>query len=236
MTPRPDLTEAVVAAWKTNNRVTVFLFENLPAELWPMAVPGMSRRTVRMIAVFVSVAVVAGIFVGQPVPFIAVAVLGAIVIVPLGYAYVGLVMLLRRTICIVLAIVMASLACSGISTAQTRGVSSVTAAAGVAFKSAGEIGQCCGPFRSGLERSRAVWVAGGVSRRALPRVNIDVEAVWAREPRYTAFVLRCNGDSPERVLPRFYLCITCPEGSVLTRAQRTNRHRRNRAEAAHESR
>jgi uncharacterized damage-inducible protein DinB len=50
MTPRLDLADAVIAAWKTNNRVTMFLFENLPSELWPMAVPGMSRRTVRMIA------------------------------------------------------------------------------------------------------------------------------------------------------------------------------------------
>jgi uncharacterized damage-inducible protein DinB len=50
MTPRPDLADAVVAAWETNNRVTVFLFENLPSELWSMVVPGMSRRTVRMIA------------------------------------------------------------------------------------------------------------------------------------------------------------------------------------------
>lgn len=37
-------------AWKTNNRVTVFLFENLPAELWSAAVPGAPRRSVRMIA------------------------------------------------------------------------------------------------------------------------------------------------------------------------------------------
>jgi uncharacterized damage-inducible protein DinB len=50
MAPGFDLTDAVVAAWKTNNRVTVFLFENLPSELWPMQVPGMPRRTVRMIA------------------------------------------------------------------------------------------------------------------------------------------------------------------------------------------
>jgi uncharacterized damage-inducible protein DinB len=53
MTSRPatlDLADAVVAAWKTNNRVTEFLFEMLPAELWPMEVPGTSRRTVRMIA------------------------------------------------------------------------------------------------------------------------------------------------------------------------------------------
>jgi len=50
MTPGFDPTDAVVAAWKTNNRVTVFLFENLPSELWPMEVPGIPRRTVRMIA------------------------------------------------------------------------------------------------------------------------------------------------------------------------------------------
>ena len=50
MAPRPDLGDAVVAAWKTNNQVTVFLFESLPVEVWPLAVPGMPRRTVRMIA------------------------------------------------------------------------------------------------------------------------------------------------------------------------------------------
>lgn len=37
-------------AWRTNNRVTIFLFENLPRELWGAAIPGASRRTVRMIA------------------------------------------------------------------------------------------------------------------------------------------------------------------------------------------
>lgn len=40
----------LIAAWRTNNRVTVFLLENLPAELWSGAVPGAPRRTVRMIA------------------------------------------------------------------------------------------------------------------------------------------------------------------------------------------
>ena len=50
MTQDVDLADAVVAAWKTSNRVTLFLFENLPSELWPMTVPGTSRRTVRMIA------------------------------------------------------------------------------------------------------------------------------------------------------------------------------------------
>ncbi len=37
-------------AWRTNNRVTVFLVEHLPHELWGAKVPGAPRRTVRMIA------------------------------------------------------------------------------------------------------------------------------------------------------------------------------------------
>lgn|SRR5262249_54164520 len=49
-TPRLDLGDAVVAAWKTNDRATAFLFENLPAPLWPLAVAGAPRRTVRTIA------------------------------------------------------------------------------------------------------------------------------------------------------------------------------------------
>jgi len=41
---------ALVAAWRTNNRVTMYLVENLPAELWSKAIPGVPRRTVGMIA------------------------------------------------------------------------------------------------------------------------------------------------------------------------------------------
>jgi len=46
----PDLRETILAAWRTNNRVTVFLVENLPSPLWGASVPGAPRRTVRMIA------------------------------------------------------------------------------------------------------------------------------------------------------------------------------------------
>jgi hypothetical protein len=56
----------------------------------------MFRAPLLMVATFVTVSVATGIVVGQPVPFLAVGVLGAIVIIPLGYAYVGLVMLLRE--------------------------------------------------------------------------------------------------------------------------------------------
>jgi uncharacterized damage-inducible protein DinB len=45
-----SLRDAILGAWKTNNRVTVYLVEQLPAELWEAAVPGAPRRTVRMIA------------------------------------------------------------------------------------------------------------------------------------------------------------------------------------------
>jgi uncharacterized damage-inducible protein DinB len=41
---------ALVDAWRTNNRVTTYLIENLPLELWSMPVPGSPRRTVRAIA------------------------------------------------------------------------------------------------------------------------------------------------------------------------------------------
>ena len=44
---QPDM---LLDAWRTNNRVTVFLFENLPRELWEATVPGAPRRSVRMIA------------------------------------------------------------------------------------------------------------------------------------------------------------------------------------------
>ena len=48
MTVSKDLDDgrALIAAWETNNRVTMFLVENLPLELWFMNVPRYPRRTV----------------------------------------------------------------------------------------------------------------------------------------------------------------------------------------------
>jgi uncharacterized damage-inducible protein DinB len=40
----------LIAAWRTNHRVTIYLIENLPAQLWSQQVPGNPRRTVRTIA------------------------------------------------------------------------------------------------------------------------------------------------------------------------------------------
>ena len=40
----------LIDAWHTSHRVTVYLIENLPTELWSMSVPGSSRRTIRSIA------------------------------------------------------------------------------------------------------------------------------------------------------------------------------------------
>lgn len=42
--------QALIDAWRTNNRVTVYLIENLPLELWSMNIPGSSRRTIRSLA------------------------------------------------------------------------------------------------------------------------------------------------------------------------------------------
>ncbi len=47
---RDVLRKALLDTWRTNHRVTIFLFENLPDELWPQKIPGAPRRTVRMIA------------------------------------------------------------------------------------------------------------------------------------------------------------------------------------------
>ena len=46
----PDLTETILAAWRTNNQVDVFLVEHIPAALWAAPVPGVPRKTIRMLA------------------------------------------------------------------------------------------------------------------------------------------------------------------------------------------
>jgi uncharacterized damage-inducible protein DinB len=46
----PEFRDMILAAWRTNDRVTVFLVEHLPAPLWEASVPGAPRRTIRMIA------------------------------------------------------------------------------------------------------------------------------------------------------------------------------------------
>src|SRR4029079_724475 len=47
---KDDSGQQLIDAWLTNHRVTVFLINNLPRELWSKTVPGSPRRTVRMIA------------------------------------------------------------------------------------------------------------------------------------------------------------------------------------------
>jgi len=41
--------QSLIAAWRTNNRVTAYLIENLPPALWSKPVPGSPRQTVRTI-------------------------------------------------------------------------------------------------------------------------------------------------------------------------------------------
>jgi uncharacterized damage-inducible protein DinB len=50
MKSAPDQREKLLDAWRTNNRVTMFLVEHLPRELWAATVPGAPRKSVRMIA------------------------------------------------------------------------------------------------------------------------------------------------------------------------------------------
>ncbi len=44
------LQDSVRNAWRINDRTTTFLVEGLPEELWPMALPGAPRRTIRSVA------------------------------------------------------------------------------------------------------------------------------------------------------------------------------------------
>jgi uncharacterized damage-inducible protein DinB len=46
----PDLSETILAAWRTNNRVTTNLILQLPDRVWNACVPAVERRTVRTIA------------------------------------------------------------------------------------------------------------------------------------------------------------------------------------------
>lgn len=50
MSATPNLRDTILAAWRTNSRVTSYLVERIPAALWDAAIPGVPRRTVRTIA------------------------------------------------------------------------------------------------------------------------------------------------------------------------------------------
>lgn len=45
-----DLRESLLAAWRTNNRVTTQLIEGLPLAVWELSVPGVPQRTIRAMA------------------------------------------------------------------------------------------------------------------------------------------------------------------------------------------
>lgn len=44
-----ELPEAILQSWRTGSRATRFLVEGLPDEVWGEKLPGMPRRTIRMI-------------------------------------------------------------------------------------------------------------------------------------------------------------------------------------------
>ncbi|MGE5716353.1 MAG: DinB family protein [Acidobacteriota bacterium] len=49
MPPARDLAGTIVAAWRTNHRVTVFLVSRLPTAVWTAPIPGTPRKTIRML-------------------------------------------------------------------------------------------------------------------------------------------------------------------------------------------
>ena len=45
-----DFRKAILNTWKTTNRITIFLIEHIPEDLWNEKVPRASKRTIGMIA------------------------------------------------------------------------------------------------------------------------------------------------------------------------------------------
>lgn len=45
-----DPGDMILASWATSNRVTLYLLEQLPGDLWSTTIPGAPRRTIRMLA------------------------------------------------------------------------------------------------------------------------------------------------------------------------------------------
>lgn len=45
-----DLAETLLAAWRTNHQVTVFLVRHIPEPVWAAPVPGAPRKTIQMLA------------------------------------------------------------------------------------------------------------------------------------------------------------------------------------------
>jgi uncharacterized damage-inducible protein DinB len=44
-----DLTDTVLASWRTSNHITVFLIDHIPDAIWTATVPGVPRKTIAMI-------------------------------------------------------------------------------------------------------------------------------------------------------------------------------------------
>jgi uncharacterized damage-inducible protein DinB len=49
MRPPIDLHDAVLLPWRTSSRVTAYLIEQIPPDLWSATVPGVPTRTIRAI-------------------------------------------------------------------------------------------------------------------------------------------------------------------------------------------
>ena len=50
MAQQPDLRASLLSAWRTNNRITTALVQQLPSSLWALKIPEIPQRTVRSIA------------------------------------------------------------------------------------------------------------------------------------------------------------------------------------------
>lgn len=82
--------------------------------------------------------------------------------------------------------------------AQQPSSVSTAAVGGAGLRGPGQVADCCGPFQSDVGLMTSLWLGGSVSRELGPPIAVDIEATWAREPRYRAYVQALVGDAPYR--------------------------------------
>jgi hypothetical protein len=104
----------------------------------------------------------------------------------------------QRIYCVALIAVFLSVGWSRPVGAQAPDQTAITGFVGVGVRGAGNVGDCCGPYRSEVQRSTTLWLGGSVSKNVASRVNLDGELTWAREPDYVAYMQGVLGEAPVR--------------------------------------
>ncbi len=84
------------------------------------------------------------------------------------------------------------------SQAQSDSSLTLGGSVGVGLRGEGAVKECCGPFRSELDRSKSIWFGGNACQWVTSRLGLEAEATWARDETYKAYVQGIFGTAPIR--------------------------------------